>query len=354
MSVTNAISGIIVVGALLQVGQSPGHHGHRRGRGAAGLHQRRRWLRGDPPHARHVLAELTVMGIVSASVAAYLVAALLFVLALAGLSRHESARRGNGFGIAGMAVALVATVLLAVDGGIDTLGAVLVVVAVVLGGAIGLRLLLPGADDRDARADRAAAQLRRPGRGAGGAGTATCTWRRTRVARPPPVSTRPACWACLRRGGHRGLRRRGHRDRVGGGEPEAVGADRLGAAGAAGQEPAQPRRAGRLRRTHRVVRRRALAGAAGGGHSPGVGAGVAPGGLDRRRGHAGGRLDAQQLLGLGRGGVGVPAGQQPADHRGRAGGVLGCLPVLRDVHRDEPVVPVGHRRRVRHRGPAVR
>lgn len=80
------------------------------------------------------------MGIVSASVAAYLVAALLFVLALAGLSRHESARRGNGFGIAGMAVALVATVLLAVDGGIDTLGAVLVVVAVVLGGAIGLRL----------------------------------------------------------------------------------------------------------------------------------------------------------------------------------------------------------------------
>ncbi len=80
------------------------------------------------------------MSIVSLSVAAYLVAALLFVLALAGLSRHESARRGNGFGIAGMAVAVAATVLLALDDGVDALGAVLVVVAVVLGGAIGLRL----------------------------------------------------------------------------------------------------------------------------------------------------------------------------------------------------------------------
>ncbi|MCI1256682.1 MULTISPECIES: Re/Si-specific NAD(P)(+) transhydrogenase subunit beta [Corynebacterium] len=41
---------------------------------------------------------------------AYLVAALLFILALAGLSRQQSAARGNYFGIAGMAIALVATV----------------------------------------------------------------------------------------------------------------------------------------------------------------------------------------------------------------------------------------------------
>ena len=48
-----------------------------------------------------------ITGLVSA---AYIVAALLFVLSLAGLSRHETARNGNVFGIIGMALALVATV----------------------------------------------------------------------------------------------------------------------------------------------------------------------------------------------------------------------------------------------------
>ncbi|MFS0703734.1 Re/Si-specific NAD(P)(+) transhydrogenase subunit beta [Cellulomonas sp. 179-A 9B4 NHS] len=47
--------------------------------------------------------------------AVYLVAALLFVLSLAGLSRQETARRGNLLGMAGMALALLATVLLAAD-----------------------------------------------------------------------------------------------------------------------------------------------------------------------------------------------------------------------------------------------
>ncbi len=41
---------------------------------------------------------------------AYLIAALLFILALAGLSRQETAQRGNNFGIAGMGIALVATI----------------------------------------------------------------------------------------------------------------------------------------------------------------------------------------------------------------------------------------------------
>ncbi|AGP31093.1 Re/Si-specific NAD(P)(+) transhydrogenase subunit beta [Corynebacterium terpenotabidum] len=44
------------------------------------------------------------------STLAYLVAALLFILALAGLSKQQSASRGNSFGIAGMTIALVATV----------------------------------------------------------------------------------------------------------------------------------------------------------------------------------------------------------------------------------------------------
>ena len=53
----------------------------------------------------------------SVASAAYLVAALLFILALAGLSRHETARAGNVFGITGMAIALVATLVLALARG---------------------------------------------------------------------------------------------------------------------------------------------------------------------------------------------------------------------------------------------
>ena len=43
--------------------------------------------------------------------AAYLVAALLFILSLAGLSKHETSRAGVAYGIAGMAIAIVATAM---------------------------------------------------------------------------------------------------------------------------------------------------------------------------------------------------------------------------------------------------
>jgi len=73
---------------------------------------------------------------------AYVVAALLFILSLAGLSRHESSRRGVSFGIAGMVIALAATVLLMVS---DAWGAphvmwglILLIGAMIVGGAIGL------------------------------------------------------------------------------------------------------------------------------------------------------------------------------------------------------------------------
>ena len=65
-----------------------------------------------------------------AASAAYIVAALLFILALAGLSRHETARAGNTFGIAGMAIALVATLVLAISGGFTALQVGLLIGAV--------------------------------------------------------------------------------------------------------------------------------------------------------------------------------------------------------------------------------
>ncbi len=71
--------------------------------------------------------------------AAYIVAALLFILALAGLSRHETARLGNTFGMIGMSVALVATIVLAVHRDISGSGLALLVGAMVLGAAIGLQ-----------------------------------------------------------------------------------------------------------------------------------------------------------------------------------------------------------------------
>ena len=74
----------------------------------------------------------------SVASAAYIVAALLFILALAGLSKHETARSGNAFGIAGMALALVATLVLAFDRGMDAVGVVLLAVAVLIGAVIGI------------------------------------------------------------------------------------------------------------------------------------------------------------------------------------------------------------------------
>ena len=77
------------------------------------------------------------MNATTAASAAYIVAALLFVLSLAGLSRHETAKSGNTLGIAGMAIALVATVGLA-SRSLEVAGIALVLIAMALGAAIGL------------------------------------------------------------------------------------------------------------------------------------------------------------------------------------------------------------------------
>jgi NAD(P) transhydrogenase subunit beta len=73
----------------------------------------------------------------AAASAAYIVAGLLFILSLAGLSKHETAKAGNAYGIAGMAIALAATIGLATRS-ISAVGVTLLVVAMVIGAAIGL------------------------------------------------------------------------------------------------------------------------------------------------------------------------------------------------------------------------
>lgn len=67
--------------------------------------------------------------------AAYIVAAILFIFSLAGLSKHETSRQGNNFGIAGMAIALLATIF-----GPDTGNVAWILVAMIIGGAIGIRM----------------------------------------------------------------------------------------------------------------------------------------------------------------------------------------------------------------------
>ncbi|MFE7224827.1 Re/Si-specific NAD(P)(+) transhydrogenase subunit beta [Nocardioides sp. NPDC057577] len=77
------------------------------------------------------------MDIFSIAGAAYLVAALLFILSLAGLSKHETASQGWLYGVLGMTLALVATVIQVVDGGTAT-AVIVLVAAVSIGAVIGL------------------------------------------------------------------------------------------------------------------------------------------------------------------------------------------------------------------------
>ena len=75
--------------------------------------------------------------------ATYIAAGLMFILALAGLSRHETAKKGNAFGILGMVFALVATnYYIAHDdlvaGKPDWTSAALLLGAVAIGASIGV------------------------------------------------------------------------------------------------------------------------------------------------------------------------------------------------------------------------
>ncbi|WCE31311.1 Re/Si-specific NAD(P)(+) transhydrogenase subunit beta [Vibrio sp. SCSIO 43137] len=65
--------------------------------------------------------------------AAYIVAAVLFIMSLAGLSKQESARAGNYYGITGMGIALIATIFSP-----DSSAFGWIILAMVIGGGIGI------------------------------------------------------------------------------------------------------------------------------------------------------------------------------------------------------------------------
>ena len=71
------------------------------------------------------------------SILAYLISGVFFILALRGLSSPETARRGNIYGISGMVIAIVATLLLP---GIESY--VFIVLGILIGGIIGTSIAL--------------------------------------------------------------------------------------------------------------------------------------------------------------------------------------------------------------------
>ncbi len=67
----------------------------------------------------------------------YIVAAILFILSLSGLSNQETARKGNYYGMLGMAIAIIATTL---SSSVTVYG--ILIVALLIGGSIGARAAL--------------------------------------------------------------------------------------------------------------------------------------------------------------------------------------------------------------------
>ena len=67
----------------------------------------------------------------------YIVAAILFILSLSGLSNQETARKGNYYGMLGMAIAIIATTL---SGSVTVYW--ILIVALIIGGSIGAKAAL--------------------------------------------------------------------------------------------------------------------------------------------------------------------------------------------------------------------
>src|ERR1700722_8997343 len=105
-------------------------------RGDTGQCEHLRRLRGDAADAVDVQEEAIGRRKMSANLTslAYLVAGVLFILALRGLSSPVTSRQGNRFGMIGMGIAVLATLL---HQGMSLSGYGLIVLGIAIGGAIG-------------------------------------------------------------------------------------------------------------------------------------------------------------------------------------------------------------------------
>ncbi len=271
----------------------------------------------------------------------YLVSGVLFILALRGLSSPVTSRRGNLFGMVGMAIAILTTLAARAALGRARLGA-------------GDRRPRhrrrrrgdhrpQDRDDADAPAGGGLPLAGGPCRGDGGGGRALRAGslrhrRGRRHPRPGADRDEPG-----RRHRRHHLHRLRHRLRQAQRQHERQADHAAGPA----RHQCRPRRAAggahRCPRRHREPRgvlgdRDRLAGARRADHHP-----------DRRRRHAGGGVDAELLLRLGGGGHRLHAGQHRADHHRRAGRLLRRDPVLHHVQGHEPQLHLGDPRRLRRR-----
>ncbi len=272
----------------------------------------------------------------------YLVAGVLFILSLRGLSSPETSRQGNLFGMIGMAIAIVTT--LAAHPPAGGLSWLLVILGIAHRRRHRRGDRAQGADDLDAGTGRGLPFAGRHGGGAGRGRCALCAGGVRHRAGRRHQGREP------RRNVARHRHRRHHLHRLDHRLPEIVGPHERRADHAAGAACHQYRARRRRRRADRIVRahRKLHAVLAAGGrlaavrrahHHP-----------DRRRRHAGRDLDAEFLFRLGRGRHRLHARQYRADHHRRAGRLVGRDPVLHHVQGHEPLLHLRHPRRLRRRG----
>ena len=240
---------------------------------------------------------------------AYIVAALLFILALAGLSKQKSAMRGNVLGIIGMVVALAIVIVATAIEGFQfpayTVG--LIIVAMLIGAAIGV-------------------------------------WKARRVqmtAMPELVALLHSFVgaAAVLVGLNSFLMTPGDGSYDGAFHMGEVGiAVFIGAVTFTGSIIANLKLSARISGKPLTLPGRNLA------HSW-----CAPCARHRWWRYARGHLDAQLLFGLGGGHGGLHAGERPAHHHGRARRLFRRLPLLHHVPRHESFVRFGYLGRVRQR-----
>ena len=275
------------------------------------------------PEAVHVIPAWVLI--------AYLVAGVCFILALRGLSSPDSARRGNQFGMAGMAIAVITTL---VTHEVASLPEILIAIAI--GGGIGL--VIARRIQMTAMPQLVAAFHSLVGLAAVLVGAA--------------AFLNPGAFGILGPDGIHQL------SRVELGLGVAIGAITFSGSVIAflklnGNMSGKPI----LLPGRHVINLATLAAILGliayftQDQDPWVfftvmGLSFAIGFLlivpDRRGRHAGRDLDAQQLFGLGRGGDGLHAAQQRHGHHRRPGRKLGRDPLLHHVPGDEPQLHLRH------------